>query len=285
MSNKNKYCVFILSYGRANNVKTIKLLEKQKYTGEYYILCSLDDNTLNQYKNKYGKKILTFDKKISDTDRCYNQGYKAVVFARNEVYKIAEKLGYEYFIVLDDDYTYITNRFYFENNKIENTKNGYLNLDILFSSLHKFYVNANLDVLSISQTGDLIGYNFKYMLAGLSRKSMNLFFLSTSRKVTFKGLTNEDTTMYVIEGMRGKKIFSITNIVLNQEMTQQNQGGLTDIYKEQGTYVKTFYTIMNAPSCVRIKKLGENHFRYHHLIIWNKCLPKIINKKTPQIKV
>ena len=46
--------------------------------------------------------------------------------------------------------------------------------------------------------------------------------------------------MYVTLGSRGEKIFSVTDASLIQKETQANAGGLTDIYLDVGTYVKSF---------------------------------------------
>ena len=64
-----------------------------------------------------------------------------------------------------------------------------------------------------------------------------------------------------------------------QMPTQQNGGGLTDIYLDLGTYVKSFYSVIYAPSCVKIKMMGVAERRFHHSIKWNNAVPKIINQK------
>ena len=62
-------------------------------------------------------------------------------------------------------------------------------------------------------------------------------------------------------------------------MTQQNPGGLTDIYLDNGTYVKSFYSVIHEPSCVKVALMGSNNKRIHHKINWDKCCPKILNEK------
>ena len=36
---REDFAIFILSHGRANNVKTVKTLEREGYTGKWYIIC------------------------------------------------------------------------------------------------------------------------------------------------------------------------------------------------------------------------------------------------------
>ena len=78
---------------------------------------------------------------------------------------------------------------------------------------------------------------------------------------------------------QGYKIFTITNVYINQSQTQQNSGGLTDIYLDNGTYIKSFYSVICAPSCAKVATMGDNHLRIHHQISWNNCCPKIISEK------
>jgi hypothetical protein len=61
--------------------------------------------------------------------------------------------------------------------------------------------------------------------------------------------------------------------------TQHAAGGMTDIYQENGTYRKSFYSIMNAPSFVLISRQGVVDKRVHHEINWNACAPKILNER------
>ena len=74
-------------------------------------------------------------------------------------------------------------------------------------------------------------------------------------------------------------MFTITKVSVVQKMTQQNPGGLTDIYLDNGTYVKSFYSVIHEPSCVKVALMGSNNKRIHHKINWDKCCPKILNEK------
>ena len=108
---------------------------------------------------------------------------------------------------------------------------------------------------------------------------MNTFFCMTDRPFKFSGSTNEDVNAYITYGMKGKLMFTITKVSVVQKMTQQNPGGLTDIYLDNGTYVKSFYSVIHEPSCVKVALMGSNNKRIHHKINWDKCCPKILNEK------
>ena len=113
----------------------------------------------------------------------------------------------------------------------------------------------------------------------LLRKAMNSFLFKTDNPVTFIGRINEDVNTYVVEGSRGKLYLTTTAMMLTQQQTQKNKGGLTEIYLEVGTYVKSFYTVMMAPSCVTVRSMGTSHRRLHHSVKWNNTVPKIISDR------
>jgi len=84
---------------------------------------------------------------------------------------------------------------------------------------------------------------------------MNTLLCSLKRPIKFLGRINEDNT------------------------TQKNKGGMTDIYLDTGTYLKSFYSVMFCPSCVKISKMGNKDMRIHHKIKWENAVPCILNEK------
>lgn len=109
---------------------------------------------------------------------------------------------------------------------------------------------------------------------------MNTFFINVNKPFKFYGKINEDTTCYVLEGLRGKIFFTCPDIVLDQTTTQKNKGGLTDIYLDVGTYIKTFYSVMYCPSAVKISILNTTNKRIHHKVNYNSCCPVILRETT-----
>ena len=102
--------------------------------------------------------------------------------------------------------------------------------------------------------------------------------MAADKPIEFKGTINEDLTSSVTEGQRGQIILtSLMNSVVQKE-TQTNAGGLTEIYLELGTYTKSFYSVMAAPSCVKIASMGDTHLRIHHEVHWKNAVPKIIRE-------
>lgn len=278
---RNDFAVFILTHGRPNNVKTLNTLKKCGYTGRYYMIIDNEDSTENEYHKNFGSDhVIQFDKlaisKTFDTADLSNDR-RTIVYARNASFDIAEKLKLKYFLELDDDYT----EFRFRKNVNGSLKSIYCrHLDLLFEAMIDFLDCANIASVALAQTGDFIGgTNSKVYKEQLSRKAMNSFFCRTDRRFNFVGRINEDVNTYTSLGTRGKLFFTVAEATLNQTDTQQSGGGMTDVYLDSGTYVKSFYTVMMCPSCVQIATMGVTSKRMHHRIDWNKCLPKIISER------
>lgn len=281
----NEYAVFILTHGRPNKVITYDRLRSQGYTGDIYIIIDNEDKKADEYKSKYGDKVIVFDKpaiakRFDEGDNFEDR--RTILHARNASYDIAEQIGIRYFIQLDDDYTAF--RYRYDSNLQYCTTKIIKNLDRFFSAVFEFYKSIPAATVAMAQGGDYIGGS-KSTTGGkklwLKRKSMNSFFCDTQRRISFMGRMNEDVNTYVTLGNRGKLFFTFFNTSLEQLETQSNPGGITETYLKYGTYVKSFYTVMHAPSCVKIstmQSLGTSNGRIHHEIDWDKAVPKIVSE-------
>lgn len=273
------FAALILTHGRAENVMTVKTLRQCGYSGEIYIVIDDEDGQEDKYKEIYGDKVIQFNKKeaAKRTDvMTPSRKRNAVVFARNECWKIAESLGLKHFCVLDDDYKLFGIR-YDENGKLKEKR--IKRFDDVAKMFCDFLDETGAITVCMAQGGDYIGGVNGFFRKGLTRKAMNVWFMRTDRPFEYMGLTNEDTNMYVSLGGIGKLMFTVTNVDVQQVQTQNNPGGLTDIYKQDGTYVKSFYSVMCRPDCVKVAEMGSSHMRMHHNVEWKYCVPKIINEK------
>lgn len=213
----------------------------------------------------------TFDEADNFEDR------RAIVYARNACFEIAKKLGYKYFIELDDDYTYFGYRVY---NTQRQKPVEVRSLDSVFLLLLDFYKKTPFAALSMAQGGDFIGGKNNRMAKRptLFRKCMNSFICSTERPFKFVGRINEDVNTYVKKQSLGLLMGTIPFVALGQKTTQKNKGGMSELYLDSGTYVKSFYTVMFSPSSCVIKPMGDKHKRLHHSIKWDSAVPKIISE-------
>lgn len=276
---RNDFAIFILTHGRPYNLLTKDTLERCGNTNRIYYIIDNEDKYADRYYWNFGEEnVIMFDKreaaKYCDTmDIVDNRNI--VLFARNMCHKIAQDLGITYFLELDDDYTTFRSRL-FMNDKLATV---YVrDFDAICDAMIDFLEVSNAKTVAFSQTGDFIGgVGSKVYKERLTRKAMNAFFCKTDRPFKFTGRINEDVNAYVTLGSRGDLFFTVADIALNQQDTQQNEGGLTDAYLDLGTYVKSFYTVMGNPSSVKISEMGDNHKRIHHLINWEHAVPKIIS--------
>lgn len=276
---RDDFAIFILTHGRADTMLTYNTLQKCGNTNRIYFICDNEDSQLDLYKSKFGKEnVIVFDKlkksKTCDTmDRVDNRNI--VLFARNSCFEIAKKLGLTYFLELDDDYAEFRSRQW----NGESLKSVYCgDFDAVVDVTLEFLEVSGAVTVAFGQTGDFLGgKDCTLYREKLLRKAMNSFFCKVDRPFEFYGRINEDVNAYVSLGSRGKLFFTICDMSLDQPGTQQNKGGLTDAYLQLGTYVKSFYTVMGNPSCVKISEMGCNHKRIHHLVNWNYAVPKIIS--------
>lgn len=277
---KNDFCVFILCYGRPDNCDTLNTLRKANYTGKYYLVLSTDDSTISRYIDNFGEEhILIFDKNKLDFDCMDTFGNKkCVVYARNVCFELAKQVGVRYFLELDDDYTKL--RFRFERNG-KLASRYCIDADELFSVMLDL-LNSSDKIYSVAlaQTGDYIGGLGSAMLSGSGksvRKCMNSFFCDVTKRFDFAGTFNEDVNTYTALQSKGPVFLTVQHASVNQRDTQQTTGGMVDIYNTFGTYVKSFYSVMCCPSAVKICMMGDTHYRMHHRVSWNNCVPKIIS--------
>lgn len=282
----NKFACIILSHGRADRVKTYNTLRNHGYTGDIYILCDNEDSQLAEYKRLYGDQVVVFDKDeyIKRSDRFTNRDIRnVVVYARNACFDVAKNLGLTHFLMLDDDYTRFSIR-YEQNNQLKQTNANDLDAD--FKEFLTFLDNSNAHAVCYAQNGDYIGgLNALVFKKVLTRKAMNAFFCRVDRPFEFFGFLNEDVNAYTVHGNRGILFFTVGSLAIEQTPTQKQAGGLTEAYLDNGTYVKSFNSVLCSPNCVKIATLKgetsqyENTERLHHQVTWNNCTPMILNEK------
>lgn len=279
---RNDLIIFILSYNRYDNIVTIDMLRSIGYTGNIVILTEESQKQL--YEERWGDKegvsveAYSKDEMYKITDMADTEHGGTIVLARNYCFTLAKKLGYRYFLEYEDDYGGIFYRY----PKLEN---GFWVLkavklkrfDDIIDAFIKFYDSTDATTICFAQGGDYIGGVEKYNQWGNKfRKAMNSFLCRVDRPFKFYGRMNDDVNSYITEGHRGRLYLTIKDISVNQMQTQENEGGLSDMYKKYGTYVKSFYSIIYNPSVAKISMMGWKHPRVHHKILFLNCAPRII---------
>ena len=271
MENK-EFAIFIMVHGRPDKMWTYNTLRKCGYTGKIYLVADSLDKTLNEYKKIYGDELLVFDKELASKEMDSGDNtndLRSTLYSANKIFDLAKENGIKYFYIMCDDYYYFGYRY-------ESGAKIIKNLDKVFDLMVNFYKSTNIKTIAFSQGGDHIG---GFSGIKLKRKAMNSFLCSTDRPFKFLGRMNEDVTTYVNLGSKGDIFFTFTNIQLDQKDTQGEKKGLTEMYKDNGTYVKSFFSVMYNPSNVKVSMMNSNNPRIHHSVKWINTTPMIIDNK------
>lgn len=279
---RDDFAVLIISHGRADSVLTIKAMTRAGYTGKWYIVIDNEDDQESQYRKNFGDEhIIVFDKlAISKTfDIMDNfEGRQVPTYARNALHGIAKDLGLTYFLELEDDYFNFRQRYLREDGKF--CTRYVRDMDAIIDAYIDFLDLTGAVTVAFAQTGDFIGgAESRVYREQLSRKAMNCFFCRTDRPFQCFGRFNDDVNAYVDNGKRGMLLLTPRDICMDQPQTQARAGGITENYVKYGTYVKTFYSVMLAPSCVYVSIMGGWDKRIHHLVDWEHAVPKIISSR------
>lgn len=282
------FVVFILTHGRADNVRTYETLKRQNYRGPVVFVIDDEDEQMARYFENFGEEnVEVFSK--TEAARKFDRGDNfdkrgAIIYARNACFDIARKRGFRYFIELDDDDTSFSYRFNenldFVETRIDNVE------EVWRKMLDYFKATPRLSSIAMAQGCDFIGGGRgSFGKLKPARKAMNSFICDTERQFNFVGTINEDVNTYTSKSHVGLLFLSIPLVCLHQIQTQKNAGGMTDLYLDSGTYVKSFYSVMYCPSAVKVAVMGgDAEKRLHHNISWNNCAPKILRENYRKIK-
>ena len=278
MENKD-FAVFILSHGRADTITTYRALRDGGYTGRTYVVIDNEDDQEDLYRQKFGDDIIQFDKRDYlektdlgdlDTDR------RIGVFARNFIQDEAKRLGYKFHLQLDDDAHGFTYRF--AQGKVLRALHC-SHLDEVFSGMVEYMKKTPITSLSFALSAYNMGGVDGSIKEGMTRKTMTTFLMRADDLQYFHMRMNDDITTSLINGMRGKLYYSYLPIEVEVDKTQVKAGGMTDIYQKNGTYRKSFYSVMCCPSCVKVSAMGITDYRIHHTISWNNAVPKLLSER------
>jgi hypothetical protein len=282
---RDDFAVFILTHGRPDNIKTLRALELSGYTGKTYLVIDDLDKSAPDYFRRYGDQVLQFSKPaIEPTLDLFDQGgdHRTITYARNACWDLAARVGVRYFIELDDDYGWFGYRTVGRRSPDQDKPDVHgwqvRDLDACWERMVDFLDESGALTVAMSQGGDHMGGELGWF-PQLKRKAMNSFICDVKRPFRWIGRMNEDVNTYTSGSRRGLLFFTYTPLQLNQTETQSQEGGITELYVEHGTYQKAFSTVMACPSAVVVGQMGRQNKRLHHKINWNACAPKIVREQ------
>lgn len=276
---EKRFAVFILSHGRAKTISTPDALINCGYTGEYFVVIDNEDDDEPLYREKFGDKIIQFDKRdyvkltdLGDTDDDRRIG----VLARNFIQDEAIKRGYRYHLQLDDDIHGFTYR-YIKGDSLK--AKTIRRMDDVFEAMCSYLDTTPITSLSFSLAVFMVGgINNDAFFKGLIPKTATTFLMRADDLNYFHMRMNDDMTTAAINRMRGKQYYTIMQLMLSVDGTQVQSGGMTEIYVDNGTYRKSFYSVMCIPSAVKITAMGITDYRIHHEFHWNNIAPKLLSE-------
>lgn len=281
MKKNKRFAIFILSHGRAETISTYDALRAHGYSGDMYVVIDNEDDQEQIYRDKFGKDIIQFDKRdyLVKTDTGdLDTNRKVGVFARNFIQDCAKEMGYQFHLQLDDDIHGFSWRYLDEKGRLRCKK--LKNMDSVFSAMCDYLESTPITSLSFGlamyYAGGAEAGTWKQQLI---HKTMTTFMMRQDDVQYFHMRMNDDITTSALNTSRGKLYYTYMPIMLEVDGTQVQKGGMTEIYQDNGTYRKSFYSVMALPSCAKISQMGVSDMRVHHQISWNNCAPKVLNER------
>ena len=269
--------VFIPSYHRPNNIKTVKYLSNIGWDmNKVTVFVDSETDDIDDYRATavdYGFNVHVFD--MDEARRRYDYVHRASVSrrsagqARNMFQDYARSIDIDFYLVMDDDTEHFVT--FMQRHKIRDN-------DIVrrsFCAIERLMRKRKIGVMAFSQTGDYIGgYQPKLFL----RKVMNTtFYLLPYIYRGERGVQDDDTSMFT--GIINEGLFTGSanhGIVLQQVQSATQEGGLTDLYNECKLLNKALVTVIQFPSAIVAEYQELNGGRLHHRIQYKYLGPVII---------
>ena len=271
--------VFIPSYHRADDLKTVKFLEKIDYDMKHvYVFIDDEADDRERYKavaKQYGFRLVVFD--MTEARKRFDYVHRASISrrsagqARNMFQDYAKKKGIERYVVMDDD----TKEFQFRVKGVYMHTASGETVKRTFEMIAEMMRRQRIGLFGVSQTGDFYGSLY---LSMMRRKVMNVTFYDT--RFIYRGergVQDDDTSQFA--GVLNEGLFTgslADGINLQQTVSATAKGGLTDLYNECKLYNKAMVTPIQYPSAIRAERQVMNGGRIHHRIDYRYLAPKLM---------
>ena len=269
--------VYIISKGRPQ-CKTAHTLKRIKFPGDWFIVCGTNDETLGEYIARWGVervKVFDFDEQLETTDTMDNFGFEAKASGacpvRNAVREISWARGELRHWQFDDDYT-VFSRFDPETHRNRDVRDGE-ELYGLMAAVSAFGHRAGLRNVGFPPSTMEVR---PARVGGWSSRVFNAHNMPSDPGLftPWVGRMNDDLINAINTWRRGGIEMTVKFMSMNMPPTQSEKGGLTEMYRDDGTVRKTAYAVMACPAAVR---LVERFRRYHHKADWALICPKIVS--------
>lgn len=275
--------IFIPSYHRPNNLKTVK----------YFLGIGWDCKKIHVFidseaddKADYGEaaNILGFNLHVFNMEEARerydyvhrpSKSRRSAGQARNMFYDKAKELGIDFYMVQDDDTSN------YEIKKFGRYQRKAYSEEVVetFEAIKILMKKRKIGLFGISQTGDFIGGENKKLLRN---KVMNTTFVLTEYIYRGeRGYGDDDTSQFV--GIMNQGLFTGSlgdGLVLQQTQSAKQKGGLTDLYNECKLLNKALICPIQFPSSIHAEKQKKNGGRIHHHIKNKYLYPRLLKGTT-----
>jgi hypothetical protein len=271
--------IFIPSYKRSDNLKTLKFFKKIGYdVSRIHIFIDSEADDKKEYEeltNHVGANLFIFD--IEEARRRFDyvhrpsESRRSAGQARNMFYDYARTKGINFYMVQDDDTIGYEIKKYGKYKRIA-TINDILSV---FDGVKNMMIARQIGCFGIPQTGDFIGGTSKGLLIN---KVMNTTFILTRYIYRGeRGVQDNDTSQFV--GIMNEGLFTGSlgdGVALKQTPSATAKGGLTELYNECKLLNKSLVIPIQFPSLSHAEKQVKNGGRLHHSIKIKNLLPKLL---------
>jgi len=277
MNKQDLNTIYIISKGRPDCL-TAATFEKMGYTGEWFILCGNNDETIPQYIERWGKdRVIIFDwyETVKECDFLDNFGTEnygsGCVPVRTANHQIATEQGKTRYWQFDDDY----NGFYYlmpQKKKWHRLTGEEFEEEIF--KLAKYAHTSKLSNIGFAVASDTRPEKYK----DVGHRVFNAHNLPTDNNLftKWRSRMNEDLINAIETYRQPKYELFVKYMNITMAPTQSMGGGNTEIYLQDGTVRKAAYAVMIDPKNV---KLTIRHGRYHHICNWGRMIPKVVSGK------
>ena len=225
--------IFITSHHSPNNCKTLDLLNRLGYDGQYKIVIDNEDKYIDDYKAKYGDNLVIFDKQyyIKITDSPYEHDKKpraCVVYARNAIEDYCLQHNIKLFCVSDDDLVNIDYKTVnYDMQKLKVEKLGYGDINYILDAYFNFLINSKFAVTGFGTDDFYFGYDSVVSGSTLQKWSLSNFFIR-NRDIDIRWIfPMEDFDTAICDGVRGKIHLPHLGVKLNVSPQYTQKGGKT----------------------------------------------------------
>lgn len=272
--------IFVPSYHRPDNCKTVHYLRKLGYDmslvhvviddaagdeAEYRAMCAAAGATLH---------VVGYEDAVRRFDFVHrkNPARRAAGMFRNRFFPIADELGIDFFVVVDDD----TNAYHLKYPQTRQRKATLEQFSWWLCEVRAFMRRHRIGAFGLSQSGDnLIGCHPEYWFL---HKVMNTTFYDARLvRAPERGVQDDDTSAFV--GYHNAGLFTGSlgyGLMLYQTPSATAKGGLTDVYRESKLMNKSLVCPIQFPSAIHADKQPLNGGRIHHKIAYRYLAPRVL---------